>query len=441
MHDEESIQLLTSVAQDPTRDHITRSEAMVILSDLGINLPLEYLIQATWWCTYEGMGYYLADTVERLGEQAPLEQLLPLLGIDHNRLQPGVVEALTRVAQYIPLETILPLLEAPNELVRRATITILGGMGEKAPLDVLTSLLNDPGQTLETRCAVLSALGKLDTPAAMDLLLQALTHNEKAIRRRALCELRIDDREDAKKGIRMLTEPRKELFLELLLKLLDDPDDEVVEKAIGVLGDVAAVGVDVPVEPLIAFLDHENELLIEEAARALCKCGERAPIQVLIEHMHHARNEEIQGYIFYALSILEAHMPWDAVLTVLSECNNGKPEWKICFALSTLAHSKPKEVLQLLHHDSRPAIRLTVLQAIANTAACEWLPLIRETLQDADGRYAANIITVTKRCVQPRSRPSERSLPARQLKRYSHFCIQIQRCKIITTNALLYLKL
>lgn len=389
VHDEESIQLLTTVAQDPARDHATRSEAMVILSDLGINVPLEYLIQATWWCTYEGMGYYLADTVERLGEQAPLEQLLPLLGVDHNRLQPGVVEALTRIAQAIPLEMILPLLDDTNELVRRAAISILGGMGEKAPLDVLDALRSDFGQTLETRCAVLSALGKLDTPAAMDLLLRALTDSSREIRRWALYELQIDESEDAKQGLRVLPEQRREILLELLLKLLDDPNEEVAEKAIGVLGDLAKVGVAIPVEPLIAFLDHENESFIEAAAEALCKCGERTPIQVLIEHMQNTTDEEIRGRIFYALSEIEACIPWDDVLAVLSELTNEQPEWWTGFALSTLARSKPEEVLKLFHHDSRPAIRLVVLQAIAQTAECEWLPLIRETLQDAAGRYAA----------------------------------------------------
>lgn len=389
IHDKESIQLLTAVAQDPTRDHTTRSEAMVILSDLGINLPLEYLIQATWWCTYEGMGYYLADTVERLGEQAPLEPLLPLLGIDHNRVQPGVVEALTRIARYIPLETFLPLLNDTNALVRHAFIRVLGGMGEKAPLDVLEALLNDVGQTLEMRCTVLSTLGKLDTPASLDLLLKALADDDDTIRRRALRELRIDDEDETKKGIRVLAKARQEILLEYLLRLLDDPDDDVVEEAIDMLGGLATVGVAIPLEPLIAFLDHENESLVAEAAEALCKCGERTPIDLLTERMQDAKDKKIQGTIFDALSTLEADMPWDAMLVVLSEIDSGNPEGMTNFDLSNLAYSKPREVLELFHDDSRPAIRLIVLQAIAHTAACEWLPLIRETLQDADGQYAA----------------------------------------------------
>ena len=182
VHDDESIQLITAVAQDPTGDHMTRSEAMVVLNDLGINLPLDYLLQATRWCTYEGMGWYLADTVKRLGEQTPLEQLLPLLGEDHNRLQPGVVDALVGIADYIPLATILALLKDNNELVRQAAIRILGTLGERVPLHIFVALLNDPKQTLNTRCFVLSTLGELGTPAAVDLLLEALEDNEAAIR-------------------------------------------------------------------------------------------------------------------------------------------------------------------------------------------------------------------------------------------------------------------
>ncbi|MEO6892523.1 MAG: hypothetical protein ABI456_22550, partial [Ktedonobacteraceae bacterium] len=103
VHDDESMQLISAVAQDPSRDRTTRSEAMVVLSDLGVNLPLEYLLQATRWCIYEGMGEYVVNTVKRLGKQTPLEQLLPLLGEDHNRLQSGVVKALAGIADYIPL--------------------------------------------------------------------------------------------------------------------------------------------------------------------------------------------------------------------------------------------------------------------------------------------------------------------------------------------------
>ncbi len=387
VHDEESMQLLTAVAQDPTRDHTTRSEAIVILSDLGINLPLEYLIEATWWCTYESMGYYLADTVERLGEQAPLEKLLPLLGIDHNRLQPGVVAALTRIAQYIPQETLLPLLEDPRELVRHAIIEILGGMGEKAPLAALATLLNDPSQTLETRCTVLSTLGKLDTPATVDLLLKALTDDEEEIISRALWELKDDGMDGTRKGIRVLKEQGKEFPLEFLLTLLDKQDDDVTQAAIAVLGVLGSLDVAVPVEPLIAFLDHEDENLIEAAAEALCKLGERAPLDVLLAHMNSAENADVYEAIFSALSTLEARAPWTAMLASLTESMHGKTREYPHYALDEFADAMPAEAVKLLSHDPRPAMRLVVLRAIANTAACEWLPLILETLQDADGHY------------------------------------------------------
>jgi HEAT repeat protein len=390
VHDDESIQLLTAVAQDPTRDRTTRSEAMVVLSDLGVNLPLEYLLQATRWCTYEGMGYYLADTVKRLGKQTPIEQLLPLLGEDHNRLQPGVVEALVGIAEHIPLETILPLLEDNNELVRHAAIRILGAMRERVPLDVFVGRLSDPEQTLETRCAVLSALGEVGTPAAVDLLLEALENDEAEIKSYALWALKDDDRETRRGGLRAFKEQGKEIPLEPLLRLLNDPDDHVVESAIAVLGELGSLGVAVPVEPLVSLLSHEDEFIAGDAAEALCKFGERAPIDALLANMYDTDDEQVRGSIFYALSSLETRIPLEAMLTVLSDSAKTIDGWHIAFALEKMAESTPEQILTRLHDDPHPLMRRTVLQAIRTTRACEWLPLVLATLHDADGQYTAH---------------------------------------------------
>lgn len=390
VHDDESIQLLTAVAQDPTRDRTTRSEAMVVLSDLGVNLPLEYLLQATRWCTYEGMGYYLADTVKRLGKQTPIEQLLPLLGEDHNRLQPGVVEALVGIAEHIPLETILPLLEDNNKLVRHAAIRILGAMRERVPLDVFVGLLNDPKQTLETRCAVLSALGEVGTPAVVDLLLEALENDETEIKSYALWALKDDELQSRRGGLRAFKEQGKEIPLEPLLRLLNDPDDHVVKSAIAVLGELGSLGVAVPVEPLVSLLSHEDEFIAGDAAEALCKCGERAPIDALLANMYDTDDEQVRGSIFYALSSLEARIPLEAMLTALPDNDNGIAELGMEFALENLAQSMPEQILAWLHDEPRPSMRRMVLQAIQTTKACEWLPLVLATLHDAGGQYAAH---------------------------------------------------
>ncbi|MBA2286067.1 MAG: HEAT repeat domain-containing protein [Ktedonobacteraceae bacterium] len=389
IHDDESMQLITAVAQDPSRDRTTRSEAMVVLSDLGVNLPLEYLLQATRWCIYEGMGEYVADTVKRLGKQASLEQLLPLLGEDHNRLQPGVVKALVGIADYIPLETVLALLEDPNKPVRHAAIRLLGALGERAPLPVLMALLSDPEQTLETRCDVLSALGELGTPAAVDLLLQALEDEETQIRSRALWALKDDDPETRRGGIRAFKEQGKEIPLEPLLRLLNDLDDTVVMSAIGVLAELGSLGVAIPVAPLVSLLDHKDEYIVGEAAEALCTSGTSAPIGILLAHMENT-DEAVRDAIFYALSSLGARAPLEAMLATLSDSEVSAERWRMEYALGNLAESMPEQILQRLHDDPRPAMRRIVLQAIQITRACERLPLVLATLHDADGRYAAH---------------------------------------------------
>jgi HEAT repeat protein len=387
VHDEEIIQLITDVAQDPTKDGTTRSQAMVILSNLGVNLPLEYLLQATRWCIFEGMGYYLAETVERLGAQAPIEQLLPLLGEDHNRLQPGVVESLVCIAEYIPLETILPLLEDNNELVRHAAIRILAAMRERAPLDVLAALLRDYEQTLETRCAVLSALGELGTPAAVDLLLEALEDDAVEIKRSALWALRDDEMQTRRGGLKAFKDHGKEIPLEPLLRLLSDTDEDVVRNSIEVLGELGSMGVAIPLEPLISLLDHEDEFIAGEAAEALCKLGERTPIDAVLANLYDKDDGQVRGYIFQALSSLEERAPLDAMFAALSANIELIDEWSaVKFALEQLAETIPEQIVERLHDDPRPLMRRIVLKAIQTLKACEWLPLVLETLHDE--RYA-----------------------------------------------------
>lgn len=388
VHDEEIVRLITDVAQDPTRDGTTRSQAMVILSNLGVNLPLEYLIQAARWYIFEGIESYLADTVERLGKQTPIEQLLPLLGEDHNRLQPGVVDALVRIAEYIPLETILPLLEDNNELVRHAAIRILAAMRDRAPLDMLAALLHDHKQTLQTRCTVLSALGGLGTPAAVDLLLEALEDDEVEIRQNALWALRDDDMQTQTRrgGLRAFKEYGKEIPLAPLLRLLNDADENVVRSSLGVLGELGTLGVAIPLEPLILLLDHEDEFIAGEAAEVLCKLGERAPIDAVLAHMYNKDDGQFREYTFQALYYLEARAPLEAMLAALSDISKLMDEWWVKFTLEQLAKTMPEQILERLHDDPRPLMRRIVLKAIQTLKACEWLPLVLETLHDE--RYA-----------------------------------------------------
>ncbi len=388
VHDDECIQFITAVAQDPARDHMTRSKAMDVLSDLGVNIPLEYLLQATRWGIYEGMDWNLADAVKRLGEQAPIEQLLSLLGEDHSELQSGAFRALVGIAEHIPLATMLPLLGDNNESVRCAAIRILGAMRERVPLDIFMALLNDHEQIQETRCLVLHALGESGTSAAVDLLLEALDDDEAEIRYAALWALSDDDMKMRRGGLRAFKEQGKVIPLEPLFRLLNDPDDKVVCQSIDLLGELGSLGAAIPIEPLVSLLDHEDEDIAEEAAKALGKFGERAPVDVLLANMYDKDNKQVNGDIFYALSSLKTGVPLKALLTILSDNYNDIDEWSIEYALQNLARSMPEQILALLHNDPRPLMRRIVLEAIQMTKGCEWLPLVMETLHDVDGRYA-----------------------------------------------------
>ena len=389
IHDDVNIQLLTTVAQDPSRDWTTRIEAIVVLNELDVNLPMNYLLQAIRLGTYIGVENCLIETVKRLGKQTPIEQLLPSLGEDHRHLHYYVVEALIGIIEHIPLETILPLLQDNNTLVRHAAIQILGAMREHAPLDVLIALLNDPEQSIETRSKVLSALSKMGIPAAMDPLLEALQNDVAKIRRSALLALRDNELQNGLKGVSAFKGIDRERLFEPVLRLLHDPNDEVVQEALALLGDLGNSGIAVPIEPMLSLLSSQDTYTAECAIEALCKLGEHCPIDALLAIMSDPQFESIHSTIFHKLSTLGPLAPVKAMLSTLSEDFRVRGEWYIVFALENLVESMPEQMIQLLQDDPRPVIRRIVLLAIQESKACEFLPLVLATLDDVDGRYAA----------------------------------------------------
>lgn len=399
--DDESIQLIIDVVQDPARDHTTRSQALSALSDLEVYLPLEFLLQAThWWNFYE--KWWLIEAVKHLGEQTPIEQLLPLLGTDQD-----ITAALASIAQYIPLEIILPLLKGDDQDVRHAALRILAAMGERTPFDVFRALLSDSEQPRKTRSVVIEALGRSGTAAAVDLLVETLNDDDPEIRSDVLFALQAEEMLAEKGGLRAFKEQGKKIPLESVLKLFDDPD--LIEHAIDVSSDLARLDLVTPVEPLIerlvSFLDSEDEDLLDnvkesivgEVAEALCKFGKRVSpdiLDILLANLYKRKNRQIfedafEG-IFKALGTLGDHTLLDAMLVALPDDDKIIADSiEITDTLENLAESMPEEILKRLHDDPRPSIRRIVLLAIQATKACEWLPLVLDTLHDADGRYAA----------------------------------------------------
>src|SRR5258705_3276692 len=103
--------------------------------------------------------------------------------------------------------------------------------------------------------------------------------------------------------------------------------------------------------------------------------------------MYDTDDEQVRDSIVYALSSLKSGIPLEAMPTALLENDSSVDGWRMDFALENLARSMPEQILERLHDDHRPAMRRMVLQAIQNTNACEWLPLVLGTLHDDDGQY------------------------------------------------------
>ncbi|HEY4383689.1 MAG TPA: HEAT repeat domain-containing protein, partial [Ktedonobacteraceae bacterium] len=336
--DEESIQLITKVAQDTSEGNTVRSKAMIVLSDLSINLPLEYLLQATRWGIYEGMGYYLEDTVKRLGAQTPIEQLLPLLGEDHNGLQPTVVNSLKNIAQHLSAEIIFPLLEDNDLTIREAAIEIAGTMGARAPLDHFIALLHDKTQNSNIRKTAIRALGEMGTRVPVNILLEMLQDDNKGIRSTVLYHA--------------LKERGEPIPLEPLLTLLNDLDGDIIRATLNVLAEQIKIGVTIPIEPIIPLLNHEDKFVVSEAAEVLCQFGANAPIDVLLAHLFDKDTQELNDHLFYELRLLGIHAPLEAMLNALP-ATIGINSWYISSALEELAEVMPEQILERLHDDPR----------------------------------------------------------------------------------------
>jgi HEAT repeat protein len=375
--DEESIELFMKIAQNTDEGNILRYRAITALNTLGIDVPLEHLIQVIRWNIYEGENYLLDAAIKRLGAQAPVEQLLQWLDDEDRGLPYAIVHSLKLVAQYLPTETIFSLLEDNNLLVRAAAIEIAGAMGEHAPLDLFISLLHDTTQNSAIRKAVIRALGEMGTRVPVNILLEMLQDDDKDIRTTVLYD-----------ALQKRGEP---IPFEPLLPLLNEPEKYIVRAALCVLAEQAKLGAALPIEPLIALLDDKDRFsLASEAAEVLRQMGANTPIDILSAHLIDEDTRELDDDLFYELHHLGAHAPLEAMLNVLPATIEIH-RYNISYALEELAEVMPEQILKHLLDDPRPIMRLPVLRAIQTLQDPTYLPFVLESLQSTEEkiRHAA----------------------------------------------------
>ncbi|GCE12266.1 HEAT repeat domain-containing protein [Tengunoibacter tsumagoiensis] len=395
IHDDECIQLMIDIAQDPAQNREMRTKAIWALDALEVNLPLKYAIEATRWHIYEGTEGVIICTVRRLAQQAPIDQLLPLLREEDNRLQSGAVKALMSIAKYIPLDTVLPLLKEDRHSVRKAALHILAAMGERTPFEIFTQLLRDPQQDTKMRQDAVYALNESTQPEAINILLEAaIKEKDPQVKIMALWVIANDDTEKSVPRLKAFLRSSPPFPLDSLIDLLNDSDQDVIKQTIVVLGILGSLEVAIPIDLLVSFLNNEDESIARKAALALCKLGSSAPVDKLLAALYAEKEEtESEGtvhtYILEALSTLGKHIPLDALIPVLSADNQNEDRDRDSQEIDTstlqnLARSLPEQIIQHFHNDRRASMRWMVLQAIEKSKAHEWLPLVIETLADTD---------------------------------------------------------
>ncbi|WP_371865835.1 HEAT repeat domain-containing protein [Dictyobacter kobayashii] len=132
MQKDAPINLFMHILQDPIRDRQVRIEALFSLTHLGINVPLEYFVLGQVWCFY-GVDDAMVETMTRLGAQAPIAELIALLGHPNNWVRSSASSSLQNLASYMPVDLLLPALHSSNAKMRASAAFTMGAFSERAP--------------------------------------------------------------------------------------------------------------------------------------------------------------------------------------------------------------------------------------------------------------------------------------------------------------------
>lgn len=363
MQDAAPVELLMSILQDSGRNRVVRMVALHTLHDLGVAVPLEYFVLGQDWGDY-GVDDDMVESMTRLGELAPIPELVQLLGYDNEWVRNSARRAIEQLAKYVSVDLLLEALESKNILVRLEAARACAAFGERAPINKLRALVQDEREMVHVRTAALKAVAAIGSHLPVDFLLELVRGSNQHLRDAAL---------DAFQAM------GKEAPLEIILALLDEDDNDLRASALVILGSMQE---NAPVDLLLDLFDSADldETSHHYAAQALATLGKYAPVDEILARLYN-EDGEIREDIIDILGGLGESAPIDVLLQALS-CEDAEIRERADTALYSLSESVPAYFIAQARRDTRPVVRRRVLAALIKLGKEAPIELAIASLQD-----------------------------------------------------------
>ncbi|HID99598.1 MAG TPA: hypothetical protein EYP59_04825, partial [Thiotrichaceae bacterium] len=322
---------------------------------------------------------------------------------------------------------------SPDDMQRsQKVIELLAAFRSIKGIDILDHALNTTHQPYLKR-SLISALGTIDSPQSINILLTALDDTEETVRDAAIESLdTLDDirvlrflvavRDDNSKGQnallkKILSDLDNPSAPELLSPLLQEKNKEVrqsVVSALGRLGDSKAV------EPLIRLLKDENAEVRKSAVSALGRLGDSKAVEPLIRLLKKDEDAKVRESVvknlphFKDITVLHSLInlrndiliDLDDLREVLSDLDDPKlveiliPLLKdgnsivlshVAWLLGRLGDAKAVGSLIPLLEDENSKVRASVAQALGRLGDAKVVDSLIALLEDKNSEVRASV--------------------------------------------------
>jgi HEAT repeat protein len=216
-------------------------------------------------------------------------------------LQGMAITALGQIGDQRAVQPLVQILDADDPVLRLRTIEALGSLGHRdasrslttrlqaqlktaalLPIQPIHKTFTDHLRLLHEQTALVHALGKLQDPRSVDGLYQALTGQEFPRDSAEGLRLRESLYQRRRAAMVVLSKLKPDRIVDLLVSLLQDPDEPIRAEAARLLGDLHDVRAGAPL--IAALADTAVEVRLE-AAGALGKLQASQAVSSLIARL------------------------------------------------------------------------------------------------------------------------------------------------------------
>lgn len=364
MQEQAPLDLIQNIMHDEGREWHIRKQARRVLQQSGVTIPLNVLLQEADE-KYIDYDREMVKALSRLGTQAPIQELIALLGHPRSVIQKTASEALCELAPYIPVDDLLKALhdrKTPWKSIN--SIRVCSTLGERAPFEELIALLHSPKENQHIRIAALHALADLHNYVSVETILAVVKDKNQKVRKHCL---------------QVLENWGEQVPTGALLALLKEKHYEPRSEVILALG---RLGERTPVELLLEVMESGHANDAPAAIEALSELGELAPVDELLAYLHDEHGT-LRPTVLKELGNLGEQAPLDIIVAALDH-----PERYVVTnareALETLATTAPRMLLTLSLDNPHVAVRHALMQAVVNLGPGNNNELAIAALSDMD---------------------------------------------------------